>query len=575
MSRLRTPFLAVLGGALPALALPLVVPWISPREIDPAGHLEWIAWVGLVPALLALDAAQGWKRAFGLGLAAGLAYAYLAIYWVSHAMTAFGGLSQGLAFVALSLLVLYMAFHWGLAFAVSYLVRRRLGWPLHLHLPFVWAATELLRDVLFTGFPWGNLGYLQARHLAVSQLAALLGIYAIAALVVLANCAVHAVVRAGLDGRPFPWRPVAASLGLAAATVAYGEVHLATVRARMAAAPELVVGLVQANVNQLLKNEASSHADYILGRLWPLTVQADRAGADLVAWPEAAYPFYASPEQRSFAVRGSGLEPLGRAHLLLGAATLAWRVEGGRRAAEITNSVFLLHPDLSVAARYAKYHLVPFGEYVPLAGWLPPFIRQVVPDLAPARAGRKLQVMRFPLPPPAPTSTATSTPTSTPAAPPTPPDQTSFAPMICFDAIFPEINLAYAKEDPEFLINPTNDAWYGHSSGPYQFLAIVRLRAIEAGKAVARPAYSGVSAIVLPTGEIAPGALEVGPVEGDRSPDPSEPARLLLGKLPRLHGGTLYTSIGDLFAFGCAGWAVIALGMALKRSRAAAAPQQG
>jgi apolipoprotein N-acyltransferase len=84
-----------------------------------------------------------------------------------------------------------------------------------------------------------------------------------------------------------------------------------------------------------------------------------------------------------------------------------------------------------------------------------------------------------------------------------------------------------------------------------------------------------VSAIVLPTGEIAPGALEVGPVEGDRSPDPSEPAKLLLGELPRLRGGTLYTSIGDLFAFGCAGFAVIALGMALKRGGAAAASKAG
>ncbi len=553
--------LAVLGGVLPALALPLVIPWISPREIDPAGHLEWIAWVGLVPALLALDAARSWKRAFGLGLIAGLAYGYVAIYWVSHAMTEFGGLSRGMAFVALSLLVLYMAFHWGLALAVSHLVRSRLGWPLPWHLPPVWAATELLRDVLFTGFPWGNLGYLQARHLAVSQLASLFGIYAIAALVVLVNCAAHAMLRARLDRRPLPWRPAAVSLALAAAAVAWGEVHLAAIRARMARAPRLEVGLVQANVNQSLKNEAQSHADFILRRLWPLTIQADRAGADLVAWPEAAYPFYVSPAQKSFAVPGSGLEPLHRAHLLLGAATLAWRTERGRRAAEVTNSVFLLDPDLSVAGRYVKHHLVPFGEYVPLARWLPSFVRQVVPDMAPASAGGRLQVMRFPLPPsrpePAPPSAA-------------PPDETSFAPMICFDAIFPEINLAYARQDPEFLVNPTNDAWYGHSSGPYQFLAIVRLRAIEAGKAVARPAYSGVSAIVLPTGEVAPGALEVGPVEGGRSPDPAEPAKLFLGQVPRLRGGTLYTSIGDLFGYACAACAVLALALALGRRRVAA-----
>jgi apolipoprotein N-acyltransferase len=141
--------------------------------------------------------------------------------------------------------------------------------------------------------------------------------------------------------------------------------------------------------------------------------------------------------------------------------------------------------------------------------------------------------------------------------------------MICYDAIFPEINVAYADQEPEVLVNPTNDAWYGYSSGPYQFLAIVRLRAIEAGKAVARPAYSGVTAIVLPTGEVAPGAIEVGPVDPGLAPDPAEGPRLLLGEVPRLRGRTLYTSIGDLFAWACAAFAVVCWGAALRAGRPA------
>jgi apolipoprotein N-acyltransferase len=141
--------------------------------------------------------------------------------------------------------------------------------------------------------------------------------------------------------------------------------------------------------------------------------------------------------------------------------------------------------------------------------------------------------------------------------------------MICFDAIFPEINVAYARKDPEpeLLVNPTNDAWYGYSSGPYQFLAIVRMRAIEAGKAVVRPAYAGVSAVILPTGELAPGALEVGPVDPDLAPDPPEPARLLLAEVPRLRGSTLYTRFGDLFAYACAAFAAAALAAAIRSER--------
>jgi apolipoprotein N-acyltransferase len=558
VKRFRPLLLAILGGALEALSLPLVVPQLSLREIDPAGHLEWIAWVGLVPALFALDAARGWKGAFGLGLAAGLAYFYVAIYWVNHAMTAFGGLSMGLALFALTLLVLYMAFHWGLAFAVSHVVRARLGWPLHLHLPVAWAAAELSRNYLFSGFPWANLGYTQARHLPVSQLASLFGVYAIAALVVLVNAAVHDALRARIEGRPFPWRLAGAVAATLAAVLAYGFAHLSAVRARVAAAPRLKVGLVQGNINQAVKNQRERQADFILGRLRPLTEEADRAGADLVAWPEATYPYLVPPEIRSFAGPRTGLEPLQRAHLLLGASTVAWRPgPSGKRAPELTNSSFLLRPDLSVISRYAKYHLVPFGEYVPLAGLLP-FVRQVVPDLPAAAPGRELTVLRFPLPSPP------ALPGTTP-----PPPEVSLAPMICYDAIFPEINVAYADQDPEFLVNPTNDAWYGYSSGPYQFLAIVRLRAIEAGKAVARPAYSGVTAIVLPTGEVAPGAIEVGPVDPDLAPDPGEGPRLLLGEVPRLRGRTLYTSIGDLFAWACAALALACWGAALRAGRSA------
>ncbi|WP_305037494.1 nitrilase-related carbon-nitrogen hydrolase, partial [Anaeromyxobacter sp. SG26] len=155
------------------------------------------------------------------------------------------------------------------------------------------------------------------------------------------------------------------------------------------------------------------------------------------------------------------------------------------------------------------------------------------------------------------------------AEPAAPGDSVRLAPMICFDAIFPEINVAFARQplEPELLVNSTNDAWYGYSSGPYQFLDIVRMRAIEAGKAVVRPAYAGVSAVLLPTGELAPGALEIGPVDLDRAPHPDEPARLLLAEVPRLRGRTPYTTVGDLFAYASALFTVAALAAALRAGR--------
>jgi apolipoprotein N-acyltransferase len=130
--------------------------------------------------------------------------------------------------------------------------------------------------------------------------------------------------------------------------------------------------------------------------------------------------------------------------------------------------------------------------------------------------------------------------------------------------------VALARQDPDLLVNPTNDAWYGYSSGPYQFLDIVRLRAIETGRSIARPAYSGVSALILPTGELLPGALEVGPVDPELAPHPEEPARMLRGRLPRHHGLTPYARFGDLFAGACAALSLAALAAAWRASRAAA-----
>jgi apolipoprotein N-acyltransferase len=575
------PFaLAVASGLLMALALPQAIPWIRLTPIDPAGHLELVAWVALVPALFALDAARSAGRAFLLGLAAGLAYFYAAIWWVNHAMTSFGGVPLPLALAGLTFLVLYMALHWAGAFAVSSTIRRRLGWPLWAHFPAVWTGFELLRNYLFTGFPWGNLGYTQARHVTVAQLASLGGVYALAALVVLVNCALYAAARARLDRARLPARPLAAAALALVASLAYGAVHLRAVRARAAAAPRVRIALVQGNVNQAVKNEARTHGLYgedILARYVPLTVEADRRGADLVAWPEAAYPYLVPAHLPSFAVARSGIPPLGRAHLLLGVATMDERREEGRRVVEGSNSVFMLRPDLQVTGRYSKHHLVPFGEYVP--GWLAGVLRSVVPQMARQTPGSELRVLTFPMPPSsAPAATATATPTA--ALPPSvrpersaaeskgDPDLVRIAPMICFDAIFPEVNVAYAAQDPELLVNPTNDAWYGYSSGPHQFLAMVQLRAIEAGKAVARPAYAGVSAIIEPTGEVRPGALPVGPVDPDLAPDPDEPARLLVGEVPRLRGKTLYTTVGDLFAAAASAFGAVALALALRAGRA-------
>jgi apolipoprotein N-acyltransferase len=417
--RLLPAAAAASSGVLMALALPLAAPALGTlREIDPAGRLEVLAWVALVPAVLAVRAAASWRAAAVRGLVAGVAFFYGAIWWVSHAMTAFGGLPGWLAFVALTLLVLYMAVHWAAAFAISWKIRDGLGWPMPLHLPVVWVALELCRNYLLTGFPWANLGYTQARTLPVAQLAALGGPYAIAALVVAVNAALAEALAARRERRPLPRRALAAAAALLALAWGHGVIRLRATRARMAEAPRIVVGVVQPNLDQSVKNEMRDRAEYILSRLVPLTLEADRAGADLVAWPEATYPLYVPPGIRSFA--GASLPALSRAHLLMGAVTFERsRGADGRSLRSVGNVDFLLSPSLDVLGVYQKQHLVPFGEYVPLHEYLG-FLGQVVPSLAPAAPGRGPRVLEFAPAGPIATATATSTSTATPARAPDP-----------------------------------------------------------------------------------------------------------------------------------------------------------
>ncbi len=563
MRRLLPAAAAAASGALTALALPLVISAISLRPLDPRGHLELVAWFSLVPVLLAVRGIRSSWRAAWLGLLAGVVYFFCAIYWVGHAMTEFGGLSLGLSGLALTLLVLYAAAHWMIALGVATRIRLRLGWPLWAVLPPVWAATELLRNHLFSGFPWANLGYTQVRTLPVAQLAALAGPYGIAALVVVVNAVLAEVIAARRARARLPVRALSTAAAALVLAIGYGYVHLASVRREMAAAPAISLGIVQPNVDQARSNSRAENVRYILPRLVQPTLEADRAGVDLVVWPEAAYPRPVPPMLPSFDVPGAGVPRLERAHLLAGVSTFEWVHAGGAEPRPSQgNRLFMVTPDLRVIGRYQKLHLVPFGEYVPdVVQAILPFLRQVVPMASEASAGADYAVLSFTPTPTTPggearASVALSTPADAgeAAAPAVARPEVWIAPLICFDAIFPDLVGRFARKEPspDLLVNVTNDAWYGYSSGPYQFLAIVQLRAIEARRTIARSAVAGVSALILPTGELAPGAIDVGPVDPELAPDRDEPARLLLTEAPLLSGRTIYTRVGDLFAWACA-----------------------
>ncbi len=519
---------AVVSGAALAFALPTVFPIVGRAEILPGGALTVLAYVALAPLLVAVEDA-GPRARFGLGVLSGLGYYTIAIWWIYVAMHTFGGIPTALSVPILYLLLGYLSVYWGLALVIDHDVRRRFpALPQWLTLGTAFVGGELVRNYLFSGYPWANVGYLLARDRTEVQWASLFGVYGLAFLVVVSNAALAQLWRGGAGKRT-------ALLALGAVLVVprlWGLYRLSAIDAQIAAAPKVKVAIVQGNIDQKIKNAAKggqldfgAYRDFVLGRYLPLSREADAAGVDVILWPEASYPGYLPLHPTQFP---DVLGPPLRAPVLIGGVT-GGRQPNGRLV--LTNSAFLIGPERRVLAEYDKHHLVPFGEYVPLEKELHLPIHKVVPDVGFFDPGEHLNVLQVGEGERAAT----------------------FGPMICFDAIFPEIGVEFGREEPEFLVNVTNDAWYGISSAAYQFLSIVSLRAVETGRAFARAANTGISAVIDPAGRIL-ASLPIGLVdsdEADLSTDRAIPPASLVAELPKLHGRTPYVVIGDAFAYLC------------------------
>jgi apolipoprotein N-acyltransferase len=551
----RRLLLCAVGGLLGAASFPLAFPLLGQRrELFASGILEPLAFICLVPVLIATRTKRP-RGAFGWGLVAGMFFFTGAFWWVNVAMTTFGGMPNFLSIPALLLLVAWCAFHWGIAFwlARAFWVWHR--WPVGLTFAPIWMATELMRNYFCSGFPWANLGYSQMRNLWLSQTGSLWGVYGVAALIAFVNGALFELVRARrFKERSIPKRLLIAAAALLVLGHVYGAIRVKVWDDRMATGPTAKIGVVQGNIDQRLKNQQGQRARTVLEAYNAPTSAADDAGADLIVWPEASFPLAfergarrvpSAQENRGF---GLGKEQYG-AHLLLGVDVFdRANLRHGNE-----NAAYLVSPNREVVYQYTKYHLVPFGEYVlfNLDKYLP--IDNLVPGTF--MPGTKLEVLSVPLR-----------------------DREGDVKVgveICFDAIFPEISRSYARDGAQLLVNLTNDAWYGFSSAPYQFLRMVAMRAVETGVPVARAANTGISAFIDPVGRIRqPTPLGLVNSAADKlDANLRVPPEWRVDALPIAQGTTVYVFIGDVPAYLAALFCVAGLAFGFvqrRRTRAGA-----
>ncbi len=366
------------------------------------------------------------------------------------------------------------------------------GWPRILVFAAAMTGAEWLRGHVLGGFPWNAFGYVLTPTALLMQSAAVVGLWGLT----LAAFLVFAAP-AALANEPAGTRRGRAGLLAFAALLLIIHSGFGAVRLFNAPAPDggVPIRIVQPALDQSEKWQADNE-DEIVDRYIRLSesgASADRRKPRLFIWPESAFPFLVA-DRPDVLSQIADLLPAG-ATLITGAARAD--VTATRDPADVYNSVLVIGDDGTIEAAYDKVHLVPFGEFVPLRSLFEVIgIRQLIAIPEGFSAGTRHLML------------------AVDGAP-------SFVPLICYEIIFPGAVVPPGPR-PGWLLNVTNDTWFGDTPGPYQHFLQARVRAVEEGLPLVRAANSGISAIVDAYGRVVErlGLDVVGVVDGN-IPEPA------------------------------------------------------
>jgi apolipoprotein N-acyltransferase len=458
--------IAFLAGALSALAM-------APFELWPVLAITFPVFVWL------LDGTGAGKRgliaAFGTGWWFGFGYFIAGLHWIGMALFVEADKFAWLLPFAVLGIPAGLAFFTGFGALLA-----RTMWttgPLRI-LAFAagLGVAEYLRGTILTGFPWNSFGYALTSVPQFAQGASLVGLWGLT-LFSLAIFASPATIADARDRTQHPWLPLLVSAFALFLLGAYGWHRLAN--NEIANVEGVRLRLMQPNISQNLKWQPEQRPA-VMRRYLSLSDQAtapDRQGVKDIThliWPESAFPFFLDREPPALAQIGELLPP--GVSLITGAIRLDAPLPG-RQDARVFNSVRVLRDDGSIIATYDKLYLVPFGEFLPFQSLLESIgLQQLTRVRGGFTAGARRRALNIPGLPPA-------------------------AALICYEAIYPGYVLPEGPR-PRWILNLTNDAWFGITPGPYQHFAQARLRAIEEGLPLVRVANNGISAIVDPVGRI-------------------------------------------------------------------------
>jgi apolipoprotein N-acyltransferase len=477
----------------------------------PGYSIEWLAFVALVPLLYAIVRASGKREAFLLGWLSQTIAWLLMVPWVVRVMSHYGGLPYftGVAiFIAMSL---YLGLYGALFGVVVYALKLRERFLPWLLVPLAWAAIELARTYLLTGFPWNLIAAAIVDYTPLIQIDRFAGPYLLGCLVLLPSVTITWLLTQRAPGMV---RMMAGSAVAIVMLIWWATGYVRQQVARLDTRGEIhTAALLQPNISQEMRwNEANVLE--LFQRMMTMTDVAANEGARVIIWPESTVPLsYAVTNFYRDSIEATSAQR--KVDIILGSVA-----EDPSQPNKLWNAAFLVSGGKTIG-HYDKIRLVPFGEYVPLRKMLF-FAKKLVHAVGEFEFGTN----DFPLR-----------------------GKHVYGPAICYEIVYPEITRTQVRHGADVLVTITNDAWYDGTSAPRQHLNQARLRAVEDDRWLLRAATTGISAWVDPTGRI---MKEI----------PMGRSGILLATFATKTTVTPYVRFGDWFAWG----AVIAVIIALLRN---------